>query len=255
MKDVKFGYICHAMKTVLPYKGEKGSKKTEVSYMFDNIAKHYDFLNIFLSMGIDRVWRRKVVKLLRPKQPKKILDIATGTGDLAIALSKTGAKEIVGVDISKGMLKLAVDKIKRKKLTDRISVQLADSEALPFSDLTFDAITVAFGIRNFQNPEKGLKEMFRTLNIGGTLAILEFSKPHKFPVRPLFNFYSKRFIPFIGKMISGDKRAYDYLPESVNAFPEGESFLRWVKDAGFKNTKQHRLSSGIATLYTGEKVK
>lgn len=250
-----FGYICRSMSSVLPYKGEEGSKKAQVTSMFDNIARHYDFLNIFLSMGIDRIWRRKVVNLLRPKQPEQILDIATGTGDLAIALRKTGAKKITGVDISAGMLELAQKKIKSKNLEDIISVQQADSENLPFQDNTFCAITVSFGIRNFQNPKTGLKEMYRTLKPGGTLAILEFSKPHKFPVRPLFNFYSKIFIPFVGRIISGDKRAYAYLPESVNAFPEGESFLRWVKNTGFKNVKQYRLSSGIATLYVGEKVK
>lgn len=241
------------MKQVLPYKGLQGSKKAEVANMFNNIARHYDFLNIFLSMGIDRIWRKKVVAILQKCNPELILDIATGTGDLAVALCKTDAKSIVGADISSGMLEIARKKIIRKQLQSRVTFQQADSEHLPYKDNQFDAITVAFGVRNFQNPKRGLQEMYRVLKPGGCLVILEFSKPHKFPVRPLFNFYSKKLIPFIGQLVSGDKRAYAYLPESVSAFPEGESFLRWVKDVGFKKTRQHRLSFGISSLYVGVK--
>jgi demethylmenaquinone methyltransferase/2-methoxy-6-polyprenyl-1,4-benzoquinol methylase len=240
-------------KIVKPYGDSEKSKKQEVQEMFNNISKRYDLLNHLLSMGIDKSWRKKAVRLLKPFAPKDILDIATGTGDFAIALLKLNPTKLVGVDISEGMLAKGQEKLKRKKLEDKITLQLGDSETLPFEDASFDAITVGFGVRNFENLEKGLGDMLRVLRPSGTVAILEFSKPKKFPVKQYFAFHSKYIIPFVGKMVSKDKAAYTYLPDSVAAFPEGENFLEIMKKVGYADVSAHLVSGGIATIYLGKK--
>ncbi len=241
-----------SQKTVKPYNSDK-SKKEEVEQMFDNISVKYDFLNHFLSLGIDRIWRKKAVKELREVNPKKILDIATGTGDFAIANMKLKPEEIVGIDISNGMLEVGRKKMRKKKIDHIISMKQADSENLPFDDDHFDGLTVGFGVRNFENLEKGLSEMLRVLRPGGKAVILEFSKPKKFPVKQSFTFYSKYVIPVLGKSISKDEKAYAYLPESVEAFPEGKEFEAILTKLNYKNVKSSLVSGGIATIYTGIK--
>lgn len=221
--------------------------------MFNNISVRYDFLNHFLSLGIDKLWRKKAVKLLSESEPKEILDLATGTGDFAIALSKINPTKIIGMDISEGMLEMGREKMKKLNLTELITMSYGDSENLPFEDESFDALTVGFGVRNYENLELGLSEMLRVLRRDGKVVILEFSKPKKFPVKQLFNFYSKYLIPFIGRLISKDKRAYAYLPESVNAFPEGDNFLAILTKVGYKNLQSKMVSGGIATIYMGQK--
>ena len=241
-----------SQKTVKPYNSDK-SKKEEVEQMFDNISVKYDFLNHFLSLGIDRIWRKKAVKELREVHPKKILDIATGTGDFAIANMKLHPEEIVGIDISNGMLEVGRKKMRKKKIDHVISMKQADSENLPFADHYFDGLTVGFGVRNFENLEKGLSEMLRVLRPGGKAVILEFSKPKKFPIKQSFTFYSKYIIPVLGKRISKDEKAYAYLPESVEAFPEGKEFENILIKLNYKNVKSSLVSGGIATIYTGIK--
>jgi len=238
-------------KIVKPYGDEARSKKEEVADMFNNISKKYDFLNHFLSLGIDRIWRRKAVNELRIIKPDRILDIATGTGDFAIALLKLKPKQVIGIDISEGMLAVGREKMIKKGLDKTISLQLADSENLPFEDDYFDALTVGFGVRNFEHLEKGLAEMLRVIRPGGKAVILEFSKPKKFPVKQTFGFYSKYIIPFFGKNISKDKNAYAYLPESVQAFPEGKEFQDILKKVGYTNVTSKLVSGGIATIYIG----
>ena len=221
--------------------------------MFNNISKRYDFLNHFLSLGIDKIWRKKAIAELKELNPKKILDIATGTGDFALAALKINPQEVVGIDISEGMLAVGKDKMIAKKVDNIISMQLADSENLPFKDNYFDGLTVGFGVRNFENLEKGLAEMLRVIRPGGKAIILEFSKPKKFPIKQVFGFYSKYFIPFFGKNISKDEKAYAYLPESVEAFPEGENFKAILTKVGYKNVISKLVSGGIATIYIGRK--
>ncbi|MCF6341613.1 MAG: bifunctional demethylmenaquinone methyltransferase/2-methoxy-6-polyprenyl-1,4-benzoquinol methylase UbiE [Bacteroidales bacterium] len=221
--------------------------------MFDNIAHRYDFLNHFLSAGIDISWRKKVRRLLVPHRPKQILDVATGTGDLAIELSKLKPERIVGIDISEGMLNIGKEKISRRKLDKIITLETGDSENLHFAGNTFDAVSVAFGVRNFENLQAGLKEMNRVMKPGGVVAILEFSKPKKFPFKNIYRFYFKFILPGFGKLISKDNEAYTYLPESVQQFSEGAAFLKEMDKAGFKDNKQQRLTFGIATLYCGTK--
>lgn len=240
-------------KVVKPYSSTDKSKKEEVAEMFDNISGKYDFLNHFLSLGIDKIWRKKAIKMLREIQPKKIIDLATGTGDFAIAALKLNPTEVAGVDISEGMLAKGRIKMKKRKVDNVISMNYGDSENLPFEDGYFDALTVGFGVRNYENLEKGLSEMLRVLRKDGRAVILEFSKPKRFPIKQLFNFYSKRVIPFLGKMISKDKRAYAYLPESVEAFPEGQDFLDILTKVGYRNVSAKTVSGGIATIYVGEK--
>lgn len=240
-------------KVVMPYGRENKSKKEEVAEMFNNISARYDFLNHFLSLGIDKLWRKRAVKELKPISPKRILDIATGTGDFAIELLSLKPNEIVGLDISEGMLQVGRDKMKKRKVDNIISMVLGDSENLPFEDGHFDAITVGFGVRNFENLEKGLSEMLRVIRPGGKIIILEFSKPKKFPVKQAFGFYSKYIIPFFGKNISKDEKAYAYLPESVAAFPEGESFMEILRKLGYQEVKGRIVSGGIATIYSGSK--
>ncbi|MBT5931997.1 MAG: bifunctional demethylmenaquinone methyltransferase/2-methoxy-6-polyprenyl-1,4-benzoquinol methylase UbiE [Flavobacteriales bacterium] len=241
-----------SQKTVKPYNTEK-SKKEEVEQMFDNISVKYDFLNHFLSLGIDRIWRRKAVKELKSLNPKRILDIATGTGDFAIANMKLRPDEIIGIDISNGMLDVGRAKMRKKRIDHIITMTQADSEDLPFENNYFDGLTVGFGVRNFENLNKGLSEMLRVLRPGGKAVILEFSKPKKFPVKQSFNFYSKYIIPVLGKRISKDEKAYAYLPESVEAFPEGQDFENILRNLKYQNVKSTIVSGGIATIYTGIK--
>ena len=238
---------------VKPYYKESTSKKEEVAEMFNNISGKYDFLNHFLSMGIDKIWRRKAINELKEVQPKRILDIATGTGDFALAALRLNPEQVDGVDISQGMLDVGIEKMKKKGVDSIIKMQLGDSESLPFEDATFDALTVGFGVRNYENLKNGLSDMLRVLRPGGKAVILEFSKPKRFPIKQLFGFYSKNLIPFFGKLISKDKRAYAYLPESVEAFPEGQAFLDILSEVGYKNVKARTVSGGIATIYTGIK--
>ncbi|RUT77829.1 bifunctional demethylmenaquinone methyltransferase/2-methoxy-6-polyprenyl-1,4-benzoquinol methylase UbiE [Ancylomarina longa] len=223
--------------------------------MFNNIARKYDFLNHFLSMGIDKLWRKKAVNLLKPLQPKIVLDIATGTGDFALANLKLNPDKVIGIDISTEMLAVGREKIAKKNLQDKIELFEGDSENIQFETNSFDAITVAFGVRNFENLEKGLKEMNRVVRPGGKVVVLEFSKPRKFPVKQFYNFYFFRILPLWGRMVSKDASAYTYLPESVNAFPDGEDFLKIYEECGFTDTKQIKLSFGIASIYMGTKSK
>jgi demethylmenaquinone methyltransferase / 2-methoxy-6-polyprenyl-1,4-benzoquinol methylase len=240
-------------KEVKPYGSAEKSKKEEVAEMFNNISHRYDFLNHFLSLGIDKLWRKKAVRLLKHTQPKMMLDIATGTGDFALECLKLHPNKVVGLDISSGMLEKGREKMVKRKVDHKIEMLLGDSENIPFDDATFDAITVGFGVRNFENLEKGLGEMKRVLKPGGTAAILEFSKPKAFPVKQLFGFYSRYLIPFFGKLISKDKAAYQYLPESVEAFPEGQHFMDILTSVGYQNVRSHLVSGGIATIYLGDK--
>jgi demethylmenaquinone methyltransferase/2-methoxy-6-polyprenyl-1,4-benzoquinol methylase len=239
--------------TVLPYKDKDSSKKKQVAEMFDNISHKYDFLNHFLSLGIDIRWRKKAIKLLKEIQPKNILDIATGTGDFAIESLSLNPDKVVGVDISEGMLSVGREKLKKRKLDDRITLESGDSEDLPFEDNKFDAIIVAFGVRNFENLEKGLAEMFRVLRPGGKVVVLEFSKPKSFPFKQFYNFYFKNILPTLGKTISKDNAAYTYLPESVKSFPDGQNFTSILDKLGFKNTVCKPLTFGISSIYTGIK--
>jgi len=221
--------------------------------MFNNISKKYDFLNHFLSMGIDILWRKKAIRMLKESQPKQILDIATGTGDFAIEALKLNPTKVTGIDISKGMLAVGNQKIKKKGLENVIELKLGDSENLEFNDNTFDAYTVGFGVRNFENLEKGLTEMLRVLKPNGTAIILEFSKPKAFPIKQIYNFYFNKMLPGIGKLVSKDNAAYTYLPESVDAFPDGQEFTTILEKIGYKNTKTTVLMFGIASIYKANK--
>ena len=239
--------------TVTPYQDGDRTKKDQVAEMFDNIAGNYDFLNHFLSMGIDIRWRKKAIRELKKDQPKTLLDIATGTGDFALEAMSLNPDKITGLDISAGMLEVGREKIKKKNLSDKITMQLGDSENLPFETNTFDAITVAFGVRNFERPKVGLTEMYRVLKPGGKVAIIEFSKPRKFPIKQLYFFYFLKVLPLIGRIVSKDHRAYSYLPESVRAFPDGEDFLQILRGIGYTELKSIPLTFGIASLYIGKK--
>ncbi len=240
-------------KEVKPYGDSNKSKKEEVAQMFDNISAKYDFLNHFLSLGIDKIWRKKAVNMLREINPTKILDIATGTGDFAIQSLILNPNEVIGVDISEGMLEKGREKMVKRKIDHIISMRSGDSEDLPFDDNYFDALTVGFGVRNFQNLEVGLAEMLRVVRPGGKLIILEFSKPKRFPVKQYYAFHSKYIIPFFGKTISKDASAYTYLPESVAAFPEGKDFEDILVKLGYKNVGAKLVAGGIATIYFGTK--
>ncbi|MEZ4722285.1 MAG: bifunctional demethylmenaquinone methyltransferase/2-methoxy-6-polyprenyl-1,4-benzoquinol methylase UbiE [Flavobacteriales bacterium] len=237
---------------VKPY-SQEGSKKEQIAKMFDNISGQYDLLNHLLSMNIDKLWRRKAVRLLRKFKPQMILDVATGTGDFAIELIKLNPKHIRGIDISAGMLEVGKNKIHQRKLDDRIRLELGDAEQIDSPSDVFEAVTVAFGVRNFENLRAGLGEINRVLKPGYPVAILEFSKPRMVPWKQLYNFYFKVILPFIGKSISKDSRAYTYLPESVNAFPEGSEFVDILKSVGFSKVDEYRLTFGIATIYFAEK--
>lgn len=237
----------------LPYKKSKQSKKGQVEEMFDNISPKYDALNHILSLNIDKIWRKKTIKKLKRYSPVSILDIATGTGDFAVAASKLGQVKITGIDISEGMLTVARKKIDNKKLDNKIEFYKADSEKLPFKDETFDAATVGFGVRNFENLNKGLSEIHRVLKPGAVFFILEFSKPVAAPFKQIYMFYFMRILPFIGRVVSKDSSAYSYLPESVNEFPDGESFLTILADVGFVKNQCFRQSFGIASIYEAHK--
>jgi demethylmenaquinone methyltransferase / 2-methoxy-6-polyprenyl-1,4-benzoquinol methylase len=239
--------------SVVPYKEQEAGKKEQVAQMFDNISPKYDLLNHVLSMGIDIYWRKKAIRLLRPEKPKRILDIATGTGDFAIEAMKLNPEKIIGMDISEGMLQVGREKIKRLGLEKTIELRLGDSERLPLPDNYFDAVIVSFGVRNFENLEKGLRDMNRVLKPGGTCVILEFSKPRVFPLKQLYYFYFRSILPLIGKVVSKDQSAYTYLPESVQAFPDGEDFIRIFKQSGYHSTKCISLSFGISSIYIGKK--
>ena len=221
--------------------------------MFDRISSNYDFLNHFLSLGIDKKWRMKVIKYLRPFDVKSVLDVATGTGDLAIQVHNSlSPNQIYGIDISKKMLEVGRQKIAKNNL-ENVELELGDCEALRFENDHFDAVTVAFGVRNFQTPIKGLKEMNRVLKSGGKIAVLEFSTPRSKVFGKLYSIYFKYFLPRIGRFLSKDKRAYSYLQESVSVFPDFDLFTDMMKEAGFKNCKFQSLTFGICCLYTGEK--
>ena len=239
--------------SVLPYKDTSSGKKEQVAVMFNNIAHRYDFLNQLLSFGIHKYWRKKVVQLLKPAKPKTILDIATGTADFAIETLKLNPEKIIGVDISEGMLNLGKEKIKKKGVDGKIELLVADSENLPFENDSFDAITVGFGVRNFENIEKGLSEMYRVLKHEGSVVILEFSRPAIFPIKQLYHFYFLKVCPFIGKIFSKDYSAYTYLPLSVYAFPDSKNFLNTMNRVGFKQTMCKPLTFGIASIYLGRK--
>ncbi|MEA3444475.1 MAG: bifunctional demethylmenaquinone methyltransferase/2-methoxy-6-polyprenyl-1,4-benzoquinol methylase UbiE [Bacteroidota bacterium] len=237
----------------IPYKNKTEGKKKQVASMFDSIAHRYDFLNHFLSAGIDKRWRKKGVKLLREKSPKLILDIATGTGDFAIEALSLRPEKVTGVDISAGMLRFGREKLKKKGLENKIELLEGDSENLQFEDNYFDAEIVAFGVRNFENLEKGLREMNRVLKKSGNVVILEFSKPRKFPIKQLYNLYFLKVLPMLGRFFSKDKSAYSYLPESVGEFPDGMSFISILEKCGFTNCREIRLTFGIASIYFCEK--
>jgi demethylmenaquinone methyltransferase/2-methoxy-6-polyprenyl-1,4-benzoquinol methylase len=238
--------------TVTPYQKDN-SKKEQVAEMFDNIAGNYDFLNHFLSLGIDILWRKKAVKLHRANKPKSILDVATGTADFAIECLSLQPEKIVGVDISNQMLEVGRKKLLKKGMSDKIELIYGDSENLPFDNNSFNAITVAFGVRNFENLEKGLAEMLRVLKKGGKITIIEFSIPKSFVFKKLYFFYFDYILPFIGKIVSKDTRAYTYLPESVKAFPDGKNFENILVKVGYTQCKIHSLTFGIASIYEGNK--
>lgn len=239
---------------ITPYKDKNATKKEQVADMFNNISKTYDFLNHFMSLGIDILWRKKAIRELKKLKPQLMLDVATGTGDFAFeAIQILNPAKVIGVDISQGMLDVADEKIKKRGLADKFEVRLGDSEKLLFEDNTFDAITVAFGVRNYENLEQGLSDMLRVLKPGGKIVILEFSKPQKFPIKQLYNFYFNSITPAIGKMFSKNIDAYKYLPESVAAFPDGKNFLTLMHKVGFKDTRFQPLTFGICSIYTGVK--
>lgn len=240
-------------KKVVPIPGLDVGKKEQVAGMFDRIAHKYDFLNHFFSMGIDKGWRKKAINSLKEIQPKYMLDVATGTGDFAVAAMELNPTSIIGVDISEGMLAVGKKKIKEKNLAEKIHLQYGDSEKLPFNDGQFDAITCAYGVRNFENLEIGLKEMNRVLRNGGKVAILEFSHPTTFPIKQLYKFYFKYIMPILGKAVSKDNTAYSYLPASVAAFPEGQQFVSILEKCGFNKVQAKPLTFGITTLYTAIK--
>ena len=240
-------------KNVNPYKESELGKKAQVTKMFDTISKNYDGLNRVISFGIDVKWRKKVVKLVKTAHPKSILDIATGTGDLAINLTQTGATKIIGLDISPGMLEVGKEKVTEKNLQEKVEMVIGDSENLPFEDASFDAITVAFGVRNFENLEKGLREIQRVLKPKGTFVVLETSVPTKFPFKQGYFFYSKYVLPTIGRLFSKDKIAYNYLSESAAVFPFGEEFNNILRKTGFIHVENKPQTFGVASIYVASK--
>ena len=240
-------------KKITPYKDSTLGKKQQIAKMFDAISNEYDGLNRVISFGIDIKWRNKVVQIVADAQPKNILDIATGTGDLAINLTRTNASQIIGLDISEGMLDVGRQKILKKELHNTIDMVVGDSENLPFDDSSFDAITVAFGVRNFENLEIGLAEILRVLKPGGIVVILETSVPTKFPFKQGYYLHTRVVLPLIGKLFSNDKSAYSYLSESASKFPYGTAFNNILTKTGFINTKALPQTFGVATIYTATK--
>jgi demethylmenaquinone methyltransferase/2-methoxy-6-polyprenyl-1,4-benzoquinol methylase len=240
-------------KIIKPYKDSELGKKEQVTKMFDNISENYDDLNRVISLGIDVKWRKKVVEIVGKNNPKQILDIATGTGDLVLMMASLNPDKIVGLDISSGMLEVGKQKIAKAKLSDKIEMIVGDSEEMPFNDNTFDAITVSFGVRNFAHLNKGIQEIARVLKPTGVLVILETSNPTKFPFKQGYKFYTNFILPIIGKLFSKDKVAYSYLSESANSFPFGEAFNNILQKNGFTNTKYTPVTFGVATIYTASK--
>ena len=240
-------------KEIRPYKNQTNSKKDQIITMFDAISKEYDFLNRVISLGIDLRWRKRLVQKVAALQPDRVLDIATGTGDLAVALTATSARQIVGLDISPGMLAIGQEKVRAKGLDQRISMELGDSENLVYADHSFDAVTVAFGVRNFENLEKGLSEIFRVLKPGGQLAILETSVPTQFPFKQGYRIYAGFLMPMIGKLFSKDKAAYGYLSDSAAQFPFGQAFNNILQNIGFIDLVADPQTLGVATLYSAKK--
>lgn len=238
---------------VTPYKSSSEGKKEQVTKMFDTISKEYDNLNRVISFGIDIKWRNKVVEIVGKTNPETILDIATGTGDLAISLAKTSASKITGLDISEGMLSVGRKKIEQLNLNNKIEMVLADSEEIPFEDASFDAITVAFGVRNFENLEKGLSEIYRVLKKGGLFVVLETSIPTKTPYKQGYKFYSTKILPTIGRIFSNDKVAYKYLSDSAAAFPYGEAFNNILRKIGFIAIENKPQTFGVASIYLAKK--
>lgn len=238
---------------ILPY-NESESKSTQVRKMFDSIAPAYDKLNRIMTFGIDRRWRKEAVKILCSYAPQYILDIATGTGDLAFLLNRSlRAEKIIGADISEGMLEIAREKTKKYGFERDMKFECQDCLSLTYEDNTFNAITVAYGVRNFENLDKGFSEMYRVLAPEGILMVIELSTPQKFPLKQFYNLYSRYFIPFVGSLISKDKKAYTYLPKSVAVVPQGKEMLKVFQNAGFKNTRYKQMTFGICTIYVGEK--
>ena len=237
---------------IKPYSDSAG-KKEQVERMFDSISGRYDFLNRSLSFGIDVYWRKKMVAKLKQDKPESILDIATGTADVAISLRKLGPQKIVGLDLSEKMLEVGRAKVGKRNLSGLIQLVKGDSEQLPYPDNSFDAVTVAFGVRNFENLKQGLAEMRRVVKPGGKVVILEFSRPRIFPVKQVYDFYFRYFCPWWGKLVSKDNAAYTYLYDSVNAFPEGDDFMKIAKEVGYSHGKAERLTFGIVSLYTVSK--
>lgn len=231
--------------------GEAEGKKQQVEAMFDAIAPRYDLLNRVLSFGIDQRWRKEVIAMLAEENPKRILDVATGTGDLAIQALDINPEKVVGIDISEEMLRIGREKVKELGEDDRVQLRRGDSERLPFSDRQFDAATVAFGVRNFENLGRGLSEIHRVLKPGGALFVLEFSHPRVFPVKQAYSFYSRFVLPKVGSLISGNDGAYKYLPESVAAFPDGQDFLKEMEAVGFIDLQATPLTFGVASIYRG----
>jgi demethylmenaquinone methyltransferase / 2-methoxy-6-polyprenyl-1,4-benzoquinol methylase len=237
----------------LPYKDSDLNKKTQVEDMFDRISPRYDLLNHLLSANIDKLWRRKAIRLLRPYQPQTILDIATGTADFAVAAAQLNPEKITGIDLSEGMLKVGRQKIEKYGMDNLIELLKADSEALPFENGSYDAAIVAFGVRNFENLQKGLREIFRVLKPGGVFIVLEFSKPQNMLFRRLYFFYFTRILPKLGRLISRNNRAYSYLPESVREFPDGKNFTAVLENTGFQKCIVQPLTMGIASIYKAQK--
>ena len=245
--------ILKMSKNITPYKDSELGKKEQVEQMFDTISGDYDGLNRVISFGIDKSWKKKVLKMVASKKPANILDIATGTGDMAILLAQTTAQKIVGLDISAGMLDVGRKKIEAKNLSSKIEMVHADSENIPFGDNSFDAITVGYGIRNFETLEKGLAEIYRVLKPGGTLVILETSNPTKTPYKQFYTFYTKNILPLIGRMFSKDQSAYGYLSESANGFPYGEALNNILRKIGFIDVADQPQTFGVATIYSASK--
>ena len=238
---------------VKPYKNAQGGKKEQVERMFDNISGRYDFLNHSLSVNLDKYWRRKAISKLKDCTVTHLLDVATGTGDMIYPSVRLKPQKITAIDLSDGMLGVARRKFGSEYKGVELAFLKADSENIPFADDSFDAATVAFGVRNFEDTWKGLSEMYRVIRPGGKIVVLEFSKPASFPFKNIYQFYFRNVLPFFGRMISGDKEAYTYLPESVNAFPERDDFIKILKAAGFSKCTYQSLTFGIASVYTGNK--
>ena len=239
--------------SIKPDENKPETKKTQVTHMFDGISKSYDLLNRIITLGIDVLWRKRVVKLLQKEQPKSILDIATGTGDLVLELAKINADKIIGLDISPGMLEIGKQKVKNKQLEDRIDMQLGDSEALPFDKETFDGVTIAFGVRNFENLELGLQEIFRVLKPNGALVVLETAVPQNRLLRSLYTLYTQKIMPFIGKLFSKDPSAYQYLTDSAAIFPCGEQFNNILRKNGFIEVEDFPQTLGVSSIYFARK--